>query len=446
LWPATGGAWRSSPVQRSLGAAGLENRRTLRVGCRRAAVQPEAGEQPLDGALRRPRPLGGDDDRGHLCRRMFRRLLAVTCRLGHVDRGLIPRAIGSYPGDVRTGWTWIVGVIVAAASAILAVVGVETVAATSTGETVVDQCGSPAVRPEWLTAGCMSMCSYTIVDITWSSWTATEAAGAGTYEVSDGVPSCAEGHVTRISATVHLSVPARGDCGVVSFTRFDYVRRDTAGAFTESLFPYASPQGDCAGVAPASVTPLAPTPASAPQPSPTPAPGAGPFATWFPYPDYFSVPQLGFESVVGTGCGSSGEIGDVIPDGIWRGWVTSLDGTSVTQSTSLEFDLVCVFIGELGDQFDAEWEASADPNDYPSPAMIDGFPVSNSDRSRVVPLAPDFVYFESQWIVRADGTSTCPVAGPPNTSPQAAFRRMIDSWLVISGGQAKLLAVSCPYG
>jgi hypothetical protein len=57
--------------------------------------------------------------------------------------------------------------------------------------------------------------------------------------------------------------------------------------------------------------------------------------------DFYAVPQLGHEAVRGTGCGGDGSIGDVIPDGYWRGYLASDDGTSI------QFDLACVYLSEV---------------------------------------------------------------------------------------------------
>src|SRR5215211_2051915 len=45
------------------------------------------------------------------------------------------------------------------------------------------------------------------------------------------------------------------------------------------------------------------------------------------YVDFYGVPHLGWETASGTGCGGDGSIGDVIPDGYWRGYVRSLRAT-----------------------------------------------------------------------------------------------------------------------
>ena len=46
------------------------------------------------------------------------------------------------------------------------------------------------------------------------------------------------------------------------------------------------------------------------------------------YPSFRDVPQLGVEPVRGSGCGASGDLGDVIPDGLWAGYrYPATDGT-----------------------------------------------------------------------------------------------------------------------
>ena len=65
--------------------------------------------------------------------------------------------------------------------------------------------------------------------------------------------------------------------------------------------------------------------------SPPPA-VVDPGAPLWPYGPFWNVPQLGSEPVRGTGCGSQGQIGDVIPDGLWAGYVTN-EGTRRSAST-----------------------------------------------------------------------------------------------------------------
>jgi len=100
----------------------------------------------------------------------------------------------------------------------------------------------------------------------------------------------------------------------------------------------------------------------------------------FPYNDFYAVPQLGTEAVLGSGCGANGTIGETIPDGIWRGRIDSFDLDVVIEATSLQFNLICVFVGETGARERAEWEA-ANPGDQQY-GFPDGFMVDNNPRLR----------------------------------------------------------------
>jgi hypothetical protein len=91
------------------------------------------------------------------------------------------------------------------------------------------------------------------------------------------------------------------------------------------------------------------------------------------FTNFVDVPQLGNEAVRGTGCGGDGSIGDVIPDGYWRGYVRSWDGANLEQSSSFQFDLICIYLEAVGDQH-----------------IIDGSLVNHNDRTRTVPIAAGF--------------------------------------------------------
>src|SRR5690606_6591799 len=80
----------------------------------------------------------------------------------------------------------------------------------------------------------------------------------------------------------------------------------------------------------------------------------------WPYADFADVPQLGAEPVMGSGCSG---IRDVIPDGLWAGFVTAVDVATDLSATSvpsnsepstgtpsggtLSIDLVCAFNGDM---------------------------------------------------------------------------------------------------
>jgi hypothetical protein len=116
-------------------------------------------------------------------------------------------------------------------------------------------------------------------------------------------------------------------------------------------------------------------------PAPTPAPSNLPpayasgdvFAVW-PYGEFWNVPQLGSEPVRGSGCGSQGEIGGTIPDGLWAGYVSLDPATDL-----LWVDLLCIYYGESAQSVLASGGANIVLND---PGYLI---VNNNDQRRSVP-------------------------------------------------------------
>ena len=166
--------------------------------------------------------------------------------------------------------------------------------------------------------------------------------------------------------------------GVIGFA----ATRDTGRSDLEVAAPSTSiGASPTTAPAPAStaLTALAPSTSPAPTTPPTlnpatPAPYPSSDGTVWPYGQFWNVPQLGNEgSVRGTGCGSSGGIGDVIPDGLFAGFVTGHDASNVS------IDLLCIF---------AVRDASALPSDRAT--VIADRPnyviVNNNTRSRTMPM------------------------------------------------------------
>ena len=152
------------------------------------------------------------------------------------------------------------------------------------------------------------------------------------------------------------------------------------------------------------------------------APGPAPYG----YADFYGVPRLGNEASRGTGCGGDGSIGDVIPDGYWRGFVRSFDGPS------LQFDLICVYPGAAGVRLaDEFYRANPDAPNYWWP---DGWPVSNNPRTRTVAVGSSF--FSHGTVVAGDGSV-------PFAQPGVPFDANSNAWILIAGGQAQW-AVSGP--
>jgi hypothetical protein len=136
------------------------------------------------------------------------------------------------------------------------------------------------------------------------------------------------------------------------------------------------------------------------------------------FDDFYDVPQLGHEAVRGTGCGGDGSIGDVIPDGWWRGFVRSWDGPSLEQSTTLQFDLICIYLNPVGDV-----------------QIVDGWLVNNNDRTRTVPIAPGLFAHGTAFVGDA--------IDAPFDQPDVPFESGLQVWLRIVDGAA-VWAVSSP--
>lgn len=130
--------------------------------------------------------------------------------------------------------------------------------------------------------------------------------------------------------------------------------------------------------------------------------------------DFYGVPQLGTEPVRGTGCGGDGSVGDVIPDGYWRGYLSGDNGASI------EFDLACVYFNAV-------------PNSMP---MLDGWLVNNKTRTRTVPTSPTYVLAESDY--DEDGSVPLAAAQPTDTiGPSDVRYATSEAWLYIENGQAQ---------
>lgn len=156
------------------------------------------------------------------------------------------------------------------------------------------------------------------------------------------------------------------------------------------------------------------------------ADGASP-AAGYGFSDFYGVPRLGHETVVGTGCGGDGSLGITIPDGYWRGYVTSSD-----PDTAIELDVTCVYHGDINADLRSRWRA-----EHPGqlePWTPDGFVVNNSTRTRTVPTASGVVYHGTQF--GADGSCGF-------DQPDVPYEIGEDSWVRIVDGQAQWIVSGC---
>ena len=157
-----------------------------------------------------------------------------------------------------------------------------------------------------------------------------------------------------------------------------------------------------------------------------------------PFADFFDVDRLGTEQARGSGCGVAQLIGNELPDGLWRGFVRSFDGLWVDASTSLEFDLACVYFGDAALLMRQRWIAE-NPGEQPK-EVRDGFMVNDNDRVRMVPLASGFV--QADAVASANGGCTPP--DPLPASGGTEVYRLLDSWLLVEAGEAQWVLKSCP--
>ena len=82
---------------------------------------------------------------------------------------------------------------------------------------VVSAVGYSGIRPVYIDFS--GDAGDVVTHISWSSWTATRAAGTGTSDVESCVPDCADGSVTAVSTSIVLSDPVNG-----KFTAIDESR------------------------------------------------------------------------------------------------------------------------------------------------------------------------------------------------------------------------------
>jgi hypothetical protein len=148
----------------------------------------------------------------------------------------------------------------------------------------------------------------------------------------------------------------------------------------------------------------------------------------FPYANVVSVPKLGAEPVRGSGCGANGGLGDRLADGTWSVRAARTDGVT------LDFDITCVFFGE-----EALDRAAADG----ALASDVWYEVNGSDRLRSVVLGPRF---QLRYGSSGELDAMCVDSGRPARFDESTLWREVPSWLVIRGGQAQLLLVTCAFG
>jgi hypothetical protein len=165
-------------------------------------------------------------------------------------------------------------------------------------------------------------------------------------------------------------------------------------------------------------------------PYPTPPTGlpparpSDPAAAVWPYGPFWNAPRLGDEPVRGSGCGSQGEIGDVIPDGLWAGFVTN------ESTPTVSIDLLCIFTGDVAGQIVSEGTANIINNEP------DYVVVNNNTRLRTAPAAPGMLLRDSS-VVGGECVEDPAAAHNPEPARQA--------WVRIDGGQVTWVLWGCGF-
>ena len=126
---------------------------------------------------------------------------------------------------------------------------------------------------------------------------------------------------------------------------------------------------------------------------------------------FYDVPNQGPENVPGDFCGGDGSIGDVIPDGMFRAYVTQINAYEVG------LDLICVY---------------RTPQDDTIYQVPDGYVTNNNTRVRWMPINAGFTIHGS-----AEGH------GNMHYDWDVPFDRSMDAWVGVYGGRVHFI-VSAP--
>jgi hypothetical protein len=170
-------------------------------------------------------------------------------------------------------------------------------------------------------------------------------------------------------------------------------------------------------------------------------PGDGIQSFW-PYGEFWNVPQLGAEPVRGSGCGGSGQIGDRIPDGLWAGRV----GIDPANPGEVWVNLLCIYYGQSAQAVRDAGTANI-VHDEPDYLIVD-----NNEQARV--LTNHIMAIAAS---QADPSGRCAPAGmmlspgPGEYLPGAAGWLGVDpsglqAWIRVDDGAATWLVYGCDSG
>lgn len=161
-----------------------------------------------------------------------------------------------------------------------------------------------------------------------------------------------------------------------------------------------------------------------------PSDAAGP-SLW-PYADFYSVPSLGTEPVLGSGCGADGTIGETIPDGLWAGALTY-----AADEDRWDVNLMCVYSGAAADEQLAAGGATVVAGDR------DYLVVDNNPRVRSVPNNADWV---TSTFADERTNDTCQLAGSQGMPFDNSQIPGSQAWIRIYEGAVTWVVFGCDAG
>lgn len=143
--------------------------------------------------------------------------------------------------------------------------------------------------------------------------------------------------------------------------------------------------------------------------------------------EFWNVPQYGSEAVRGSGCGSSGQIGDTIPDGLWAGFITD-DGSD----DIVGIDLLCIYFGSSAQSVIASGTGTLLNND---PQYLI---VNNAPRARMMPMDAGI----SLRLSARDSATRC--VDSRSTTQWSDIPPDRQVWIRIHGGRITWIIADCP--
>ncbi|MEI2705568.1 MAG: hypothetical protein V9E89_09990 [Ilumatobacteraceae bacterium] len=162
----------------------------------------------------------------------------------------------------------------------------------------------------------------------------------------------------------------------------------------------------------------------------------------WPFVDFQTVPQLGDETVRGSGCGGAQEVPATIPDGVWAGQIDGfVDGGSATDdigsATGLQFDLWCIYQGDAAAKILAAGQQTILLD---NPAYL---VVNNNERARGVNLDESFILRYAVRLVDGRCIDPGPAAKEYTGDDGLPYYRSAQTWLNIKDGKAVWAFVDC---